>query len=286
MSDHESGKRVSTMMTEAERQYYLGKAGIHLWYARAPLPGAAPSPEFRFPEADGAPEAESELIVTRSSYSSAPHSRSQGPGKDRLAGLQALMGNTEQSVRKESEGVKPAEPDNAGTIGPPTSVADMPLSGDVSQDTSAVAEPEPQAQVDAHLGFWVSEHLVLVSGISDEASERLQHTLADNILASLGDSPVEAPHHICWPVFGNPRVPGNSVEDFQQVLRSMSKEFGSRKLILLGVMTDDMAPVRSEWLAAALGVPTVDFPRSLAELAAVPAYKRELWQQLKTGVGG
>jgi DNA polymerase III psi subunit len=29
----------------------------------------------------------------------------------------------------------------------------------------------------------------------------------------------------------------------------------------------------------------VDFPRSLTELAAVPAYKRELWQQLKSAIG-
>ena len=46
------------MMPEAERQFYLGKAGIHLWYARKALPGAAPSPEFAFPEHE-----EPELVV-------------------------------------------------------------------------------------------------------------------------------------------------------------------------------------------------------------------------------
>ncbi|HEY9120915.1 MAG TPA: 2-isopropylmalate synthase [Marinobacter sp.] len=275
------------MMTEAERQYYLGKAGIHLWYARVPLPGAAPSPEFRFPEVDAAPEAEPELSVTPSARSSMPRAPSEGPGKDRLAGLQALMANTDSGVRKESKPVKPSEPLNTDTAESPASAADVPLPGEVAPhpDTPAEPEPEPQAQVDAHLGFWVSEHLVLVSGMSDEASERLQHTLAENILSSLGESSVESPRHIRWPVFGNSRVPGNSVEDFRHILRSLSHEFGARKLLLLGVMPDDMASSRSEWLAAALGIPAVDYPRSLAELAAVPAYKRELWQQLKAGVG-
>jgi hypothetical protein len=197
------------------------------------------------------------------------------------------MANTDSGVRKESKPVKPSEPLNTDTAESPTSAADVPLPGEVAPhpDTPAEPEPEPQAQVDAHLGFWVSEHLVLVSGMSDEASERLQHTLAENILSSLGESSVESPRHIRWPVFGNSRVPGNSVEDFRHILRSLSHEFGARKLLLLGVMPDDMASSRSEWLAAALGIPAVDYPRSLAELAAVPAYKRELWQQLKAGVG-
>lgn len=273
------------MMTELERQYYLGKAGIHLWYARAPLPGAAPSPEFRFPEADDALKAEPELIVTRSLRSSTPGPRSDGPGKVRLAGLQALMANTDSEGPKEAEPGKPAEPVTANPTDSPETVADVLLPGEEAPDPATATEPEPQVQVDAHLGIWVSEHLVLVSGMSDEASERLQYTLAENILASLGESAKAAPYHIRWPIFGNPRVPGNSVADFRLVLRSMSEEFGSRKLLLLGVMTDDKSSGRPEWLAAVLGAPAVDFPRSLAELAAVPAYKRELWQQLKAGIG-
>ncbi len=273
------------MMSEAERQYYLGKAGIHLWYARAPLPGAAPSPEFRFPADDCAPESESDLIVTRSSQPSIPRTRNDGASKDRIAGLQALMANAEPDPDKETAAAKPAEPVNAGIVESPAPVADSQSSVEVSSVSDPAAEPETLGQIDAHLGFWVSEHLVLVSSVSDEASERLQYTLAENILASLGESIVEDLRHIRWPVFGNPRVPGNSVDDFRHILRSVSKEFGSRKLLLLGVMVGDMPSDRSEWLAAALGVPAVDFPRSLAELAAVPAYKRGLWQQLKAGVG-
>lgn len=273
------------VMTEAERQYYLGKAGIHLWYARAPLPGAAPSPEFRFPEADDAPEADPELVVTPSPLSSTPRARTDGPGKDRMAGLQALMANTDSEVRQDSAPVKPTEAVNAGRAEAPASAPAMPSSGETAPEQDAAAEPEPLGQVEAHLGVWVSEHMVLVSGMSDEASERLQYTLAENILSSLGESRVETPRHIRWPVFGNPRVPGNSGEDFRHILGGMSKEFGARKLVLLGVMTDDIASGRAEWLASAFGVPAVDYPRSLAELSAVPVYKRELWQQLKAGLG-
>ena len=113
----------------------------------------------------------------------------------------------------------------------------------------------------------------------------MQDNLAGNILASLGESGVERSRHIRWPVFGNPRVPGNGVDGLRQVLCSVSQEFGTRKLVFLGALVDDMSSGRSDWLFSALGAPAVDFPRSLAELAAVPSYKRELWQQLKSAFG-
>ncbi|MCL7944484.1 hypothetical protein [Marinobacter sp. ATCH36] len=273
------------MMSEAERQYYLGRVGVHLWYARAPLPGAAPSPEFRFPLDDSTPEPESDRIVTRSSQPSARRSVSDGAAKDRLAGLQALMANTKSETHEDTGTVVPEEPVDTDAVESPTAVADVLLPKDLSAVSDTAAEPDMQGKIDAHLGFWVSEHFVLVSNVSEEASEQLQNTLAENILASIGGSIVKEAIHIRWPVFGNPRVPGNSIDDFGQVLRSVSKGFGSRKLLLLGVLPDDMPSGRSEWLVTALGASCVDFPRSLAELAAAPAYKRELWQQLKVAVG-
>ncbi|NMT63986.1 2-isopropylmalate synthase [Marinobacter orientalis] len=269
------------MMSEAERQYYLGRAGIHLWYARAPLPGAAPSPEFQFPVADSddAPEPESDLTVTRSSMPPMPRTGSGGAGKDRLAGIQALM------ATPEPEPDKTAEPAVTGTVEPPAADMDEPSPEQILPAPDASIDLDPKARIEARLGFWVSEHLVLVSSVSEDASERLQDTLAENILASLGESGVKESHHIRWPVFGNPRVPGNSDDDFRHILRSVSKEFGSRKLLLLGVLKGDVPSGRSEWLASTLGAPAVDFPRSLAELAAVPTYKRELWQQLKFAFG-
>lgn len=278
MSERDGQQRISIMMkSEAERQFYLGRAGIHLWYARAPLPGAAPSPEFRFPVDDSAPEPESDPIVPRPPRPSKPPSGGDGTGRHRIAGLQALMADSEPETPKAPESVKPVES--------PASVVEEPAPVEVLPDSEMTGEPEAGDRIEAHLGFWISERLVLVSGVSDKASERLQDTLAGNILAALGESSVEKPRHIHWPVFGNSRVPGNSMDDFRGILRSIGAEFGARKVLFLGVLVDDLQPARSEWLAGALGSPVLDFPRSLAELAAVPTYKRELWQQLKSALG-
>lgn len=278
------------IMTEAERQYYLGKAGIHLWYARAPLPGAAPSPEFRFPVDDDerAPEPESDAVTPRAMQPSMPRTNNEGPAKERLAGLQALMAKAEpQSPKAESHKEAGRAPDPVTTrdVDPPASVANEPPAEETAPAVDAPSDIDLKAQINASLGIWIAEHLVLVSSISDEASERLQENLAGNILGSLGESGVERSRHIRWPVFGNPRVPGNGVDGLRQVLRSVSQEFGARKLVFLGVLADDMPSGRSDWLCSALGAPAVDFPRSLAELAAVPSYKRELWQQLKSAFG-
>lgn len=265
------------MMSEAARQYYLGKAGISIWYARAPLPGAAPSPEFRFPAEDSVPEPESDPIVPRPPQPARRCPAADNGGRDRIAGIQALMAGSGEKV---AESTKPVE-----AVELPVSGAREQSTEDLAPEPDVATEPDSQVQIEARLGFWVSEHMVLVSGVSDEASSRLQDALAENILAALGETTEAEPRHIRWPVFGNPRVPGNSVDDFQDVLRAISKEFGVRKLLLLGVLADDLPSGRSEWLVSALGAPAIDFPRTLAELAAVPAYKRELWQQLKSSVG-
>lgn len=266
------------MMSEAERQYYLGKVGINLWYARAPLPGAAPSPEFRFPEEDSAPEPESAPIVPRPPQPPKSRPVGDGVGKHRIAGIQALMaGNEVEAQNEQTTGKAVEESASSKETQSPVNPAALP---------GTAAESDQQVPVDARLGFWISEHMVLVSGVSDEASVRLQEALAENILAALGESVVENSRHIRWPVFGNPRVPGNGVDDLHGILRSVSREFGSRKLLMLGVLAgDDLPSGRSDWLASALGASAIDFPQSLAELAAVPAYKRELWQQLKIIVG-
>lgn len=265
------------MMSEAERQYYLGKAGINLWYARAPLPGAAPSPEFTFPVEESASESESDPIVARHPRPARSRPAGDGAGKHRIAGIQALMADSAAEA--------PAAQSDVEAVGQPTPSAEEQPSVDLPAAQESAPESGQQVQVDARLGFWVSERMVLVSGISDEASVRLQEALAENILAALGESVVEESRHIRWPVFGNPRVPGNSVDDLHSVLRSVSKEFGARKLLLLGVLVDDLFPDRSDWLDSALGTCAVDFPQSLAGLAAAPAHKRELWRQLKSAVG-
>lgn len=260
------------MRSEAERQFYLGRAGIHLWYARSPLPGAAPSPEFSFPDEVDTP--------APAPLPTPPPSRSGkgDAGKRRIAGIQALMKGDDK------EAPTAVEPPKA--LAQPAPVAEIVPEESSLPTPSREPEPESRGLVSAYLGFWMAREMVLVSSMSDQASDRLQDALAKNILAAVGGSEVNEMFHIRWPVFGNPRVPGNGASDFQTLLRSVSSDFGSRKLLLLGVLTDDFPSERSDWLAASLGAPALDFPRSLAELAAVPAFKRELWQQLKSSVRG
>ncbi|KKL72136.1 hypothetical protein LCGC14_2087950, partial [marine sediment metagenome] len=85
--------------TEAQRQFYLGLAGVRLWYAREPLPGAAPSPEFLFPEPD---EQATPFVSGKVKNASAPAEEAvlnpapAAPetgkrGAQRIANLQALM---------------------------------------------------------------------------------------------------------------------------------------------------------------------------------------------------
>ncbi|MDF0752176.1 2-isopropylmalate synthase [Marinobacter sp. 71-i] len=270
------------MRSEAERQFYLGKAGIHLWYARKPLPGAAPSPEFTFPVEDN-PEPEPVVIPPTRGATHPPRQRPEadGIGKDRLAGIQALMA--------ESKAKSPDVPASEERRESPDTVAES------VPETEPLVEAEPiealgsgvgvPGQISAHLGFWVSDRLVLISGVSDQASERLQDVLARNILAAVGEIRIDKWREVRWPVFGNSRVPGNSPDDFRDTLRVLSSDFGSRRVILLGVLVDDLQPERADWLANVFGRASLDFPHTLAELAAVPAHKRELWQQLKSSIG-
>ena len=266
------------MMPEAERQFYLGKAGIHLWYARKALPGAAPSPEFAFPEQDE-PELEAAAIVSPPvpARPTVPQRKVDGVGKDRIAGIQALMADD----TPEPAGVPVPEKAPETPV-----VVESKAPADESPEKTVDAAGELPRQIHAHLGFWFSERLVLISGVSDEASTRLQDTLAQNILAAVGETRIEKGRELRWPVFGNLRVPGNSADCFRDTLHFLANDFGARKVVLLGVLTNDSPSERAVLLDDALGDAAVDFSHTLAELAAVPAYKRELWQQLKSAVGG
>lgn len=264
---------------EVERQFYLGMAGIQLWYAREPLPGAAPSPEFDFPEeievdslAGGAPVPAPAPVKS----GSAPENVvSSGQAGERIAHLQALMGGAtpgadpapvvaESVAIAESEGEEPTE--EPGTATP-------------------AVEVERVSDIRATLGIWRAGQIVLVAGISDDASERLQEALASNILAALGDRSAVAPNYVRWPVFANPLVPGNGFADLSRLLSSMVDKPEAGHLVLMGVMPGEQVENRQGWLERTFGAITVDFPHSLAELAAVPSYKRALWNELKPLVG-
>lgn len=83
-------------MNEALRQFAMGVAGVRLWYARSPLPGAAPSPDYDFGEPDASAEQAEEAVAVspRTSVPPAPASEASRQGLARLQGLLAGAGDS------------------------------------------------------------------------------------------------------------------------------------------------------------------------------------------------
>ncbi len=270
--------------SEAERQFYLAVAGIRAWYAREPLPGAAPSPEFEFPEEPESPAFAEPLARSIPAAAKAPGNRKPagpeaGQAAERLAHLQAMMaGESASGSVAATDTVTEARPEGAAAT------ASIDHEGDAPEDL--VPESVVMTGLKATLGVWEVGNVLLLGELSEDASARLQDSLANNILKALGyDEPVKA-ECLRWPVFANPLVPGNSFADFTGVLKSLVGEIDGRRIILLGVLVDSLPEDRGVWLDSTLGQPAVDFPHTLAELAAVPSYKRALWELLKPLVRG
>lgn len=262
-------------VSEDVRQFYLGVAGIRMWYAKQPLPGAGPSPEYEFSEAEDARRADDAFnnleVVERvvEGAEERPKPRQSRPSVD----LQALMGASDESKSQRSDSVVSSEPISSEVVPqPPEQVSDSVPAQESTADLNVLS---------ANLGIWVNERYLLVSQWSDEASDRLQDSLARNILRALHDSAVEERKNIQWPVFRNPRVPGQSPDAFQKVFASLTASYGSRKLILLGVFGDQEDAVRSRCLEPAYSELSVDFTESLASLSGSSRLKRELWNQLR-----
>jgi len=253
------------MDSETHRQFYLAAAGIRMWYAKRPLPGAAPSADYQFTaDETSEPDAvnsEPEAVATPVVRAKPAKAAQPTPVRSRSVDLQSLM--TPQSA--------PAEPRvEEGTSAPE------------SDEFTAPVASEARPTIHANLALWVTADYVLISQWSDEASERLQDTLARNLLSALGQSDVGQRSVLRWPVFRNPSIPGNSPEDFQQVLSRCLSSCQERSIILLGALSDEQQEQREHCLQAALPQVGVDFPCSLAEIAATPAHKRDLWNALKS----
>ena len=263
--------------SESERQFYLGAAGIRLWYAREALPGAAASPEFDFSDDDQAPEERwgidqpAATGAQRASSRPGPDrspDRARSSGSARVANLQALM---EEAA---------------------TATAEPPSQPAATAENDALEGPEPAADSEPvqpgglvprlELQIWQGSRFAIVGHLSSEASLRLQETLASNILKSLGEAELESLGPIRWPVFNNIKAPGNSISDLRAVLGQALAGLGERRLIVLGVRPPDEFSVDDPWFEHLSGArSTVDFPHSLAELATRPELKRTLWQELK-----
>lgn len=269
------------IQTEAQRQFYLGSAGIRLWYAREPLPGAASSPAFVFPEPDEVVHSPSvapgpahvEAAKSRSPVASSVAANKKGV--QRIASLQALMEGREEPSTQQS--AQPKQPPGQGL-----SELSVP-SPEGSEVTVASPQEVEEPEVALNLGVFFGSKYLLIADISREASLSLQETLAANILKSLGDGQLKPAGWVHWPVFNNRVVPGNSLSDLRAVVQHVLRDIDDRKVIVLGAGEGaDKSGAEAGWLFRALGrAPDVKSMHSLAALAGNPSLKRSLWEQLK-----
>lgn len=267
------------IQTEAERQFYLSMAGVHLWYARDALPGAAASPDYVFPETEG----DSGYVNPDAgrSVASAPRNLTQSPplaGGNKTKGaprpdLRALMGESP----KVSQGNEPEPVDVSPEVVPAQKIID----GESVSASGLVVPDSPPVSVQV----WLGRRVAVIARISPEVSEPLQSSLVVNILRSLGETEPRTQGTVHWPVFNNRLVPGNSLADFGSVLGYVLSELGDQVLVNLGVDNDI---VRSAFETAQVqpGSQRIDFPHTLAEMAATPSLKRELWLRIKPIAAG
>jgi len=302
---------------EAERQFYLVMAGVQLWYARKPLPGAAPSPEFVFPlERDstnailpipaGNPSAPVHASSSAHLPKAKPLRRADPAAAARIADLQSLMKAGKPDAPQSDRRPRPVEdvpdstrfaPDSTPvmTPAPVTDVSPLveisPLPAVLSPTTRNSDQVVPTAEpLKVTLALWQGRHVSLIAALSSDASAKLQQALAHNILQSLGEKELSESVTVHWPVFNNLLVPGNQPQDLVGVLKPLLTGLNAKKLIVLGVNSDNRVTVDDArgpapfWLAdalPALSQPLMAFRFSLAELAAQPQYKRELWKAIR-----
>ncbi|WP_417519855.1 2-isopropylmalate synthase [Marinobacter sp.] len=268
------------IQTETRRQFYLGIAGIRLWYAREPLPGAAPSPELQFGNLDEPeqPLVSSSVPAAREPANSGGQkpdsvmSRSNKRGVQRIASLQALM--EDKTVPSGKELPAPKLPSEAA---PPSS----------DLQNNAESEPQPKGReaksLNLNLAVFSGERYILIASVSKEASLRLQETLATNILKSLGEEQSKPAEWVQWPVFNNRLVAGGSAAHLMSVMNHVLRDSGSKKVIVLGSIDGTGVETEADgWLAEVLDrSPDIRCEHSLAELAGNPGAKRSLWQNLR-----
>lgn len=259
------------MHTEAARQFYLGVAGVRMWYARDPLPGAAPSPEYDFGESaevSVAPEISVAVPVAAAQRDPELAARS----RDKIAHLQSLMSAVEapKATPRQAEALEPS-PEKSETVSELVAAQEVP----VAEEEHEIVPPHvPDAVPRVFIEAWQGNRFLLVAEMSEDTSLSLQQTLAANILKSLGEVSPVGLGALHWPLFNNLKVSLNRVEHLLEAISASYGNAESRHVVVLGHGGD--------LLEKAFGkAPTLRFSDSLAKLAADPQLKRQLWQELK-----
>lgn len=258
---------MNTAMDEVQRQVYLQRCGITLWYSRVSLPGAASSIEFEFPQAP-----EEAQVVSHVLQPTPTTPTSQRPAEDRAK-------VTEQKAILSKVVAEAAKPDPASH----QRIPDTAL-----RQTDTVSELPAQSVVETFLAvnlrYIVADELILVAQLGDDLPVDLQEKLLLKIASALG-RPVspETLDALAWPAFANRRVPGNDDRGLAAVLERMLGQYSDRACVGLGadisgVLTGLVDRVSARDGSSAL---RLFFEHDLAELATSGALKRQLWNLLQ-----
>ncbi len=245
-------------MKESTRQFYLASMGISMWYSRERLPGAAASPEMDFSVSTPVPQPAPE-----------PASRAPAAPRTQVSGKKGL-----QEVRQ-ALGQDAGDGGVAGTAAEPKELSSATNEAPVE---ASAQDADPEQANTMHAVVCMGSVVNLVAEYGQDMTLELQLRLAANLLRALGELQPE-PQVLKWPVFRNPRVPGNDREGLEKVLSGILNETGERPWLLLG--TDGIAPV-TEQLEGSMHRVRLQYPVSLQALAADPQTKRDLWRRLQT----
>lgn len=260
-------------MDEARRQHYLQAMGIPMWYARASLPGAKPSPEYDF----------SGFYLPVAEAEARPRVSPQVSSQKQPQGAADLLKKVAQDLVPQAsrEASKPVEI--------PLSVPEEVVAADDSPNAASMLQG-------ASIAAEVPEFCVRAYGIGSYLALNLAHPEIDahresgllaNIAAACWGAASEFLYEMAWPVFTNSRLPGQNAEVAQAVLASLLKEYLDNKkgLILFG-----QPPLWPEQPLGAIGQAdqmaglSMALPMvatwSLGEMLLVPQRKRDVWLHL------
>ncbi|WP_148861762.1 hypothetical protein [Marinobacter fonticola] len=270
------------MTIEAERQFYLSQMGVHLWYARAPLPGAAPTPDLDFSEPVSERLASSAEVVRSQPAvkGRAPEDSagSQGNVRDLLKSINAEPEERDKTPLPTSEQTLEARSGAGENVKPAVKASDD-ESVNISSDVLAGL-----GDVKLDIGFWLSERYCLMSSVSPDISEELQVQLATNILKAL-NAGLDEHKRFAWPVFNNPAVMKNARRDLSYLLRRIEKDIvGERTLICLGYVGESAE--QHGHVVERLSKTVLQAEHPLSALAGDPGNKKHLWDMLKGQFSG
>ncbi len=242
---------------EQDRQHYLAQFGVVQWYARAQLPGAAPSPGFVFAEVEETPQ-------HRPSALSLVENKSP------------QMSPTPQSERLKTSPQRP----NIADIAPfPIEQADsatVPVSDDEGRATGSEAfRSTPDDKAVTYLGC-LTRNISFVAQFEGEIlpeSVSSEMTLFRNIVAACDSTGTAETRTFQWPPLPHPGLPGHTAENKWLLLNrwvSGGKGDSSARIVFFGALPETLGQ-KSNWIVQP----------SLRQALEQPLLKREIWHSLR-----